>query len=143
MRTSSSQPLPGALPLGARILLAAIFIASGLGKLAAPAATQGYIASVGAPLPLLAYAIAVVVELGVGAMLLVGYRTRAAAVVLAVFTLAAAALFHSNFADQMQMIMFMKNLAIIGGLLQVVAFGPGRFSIDNRRADHERRLAHA
>ena len=143
MNTSSSQPLPGALPLAARVLLAAIFIASGVGKLSAPAATQGYIASVGAPLPLLAYAIAVVVEVVGGALLLVGYRTRATAVVLAIFTLAAAALFHNNFADQMQMINFMKNLAITGGLLQVVAFGAGRFSIDNRGAGHERRLAHA
>lgn len=143
MNTSSSQQLPGALPLAGRLLLAAIFIASGVGKLAAPAATQGYIASVGAPLPLLAYAIAVVVEVVGGAMLLVGYRTRATAVVLAIFTLAAAALFHNNFADQMQMINFMKNLAITGGLLQVVAFGAGRFSVDNRGAGHERRVAHA
>jgi putative oxidoreductase len=143
MSTSTHQQLPGALPLAGRILLASIFIASGLGKLAAPAATQGYIASVGAPLPLLAYAVAVIVELAGGAMLLVGYRTKAAALTLAVFTIAAAALFHNNFADQMQMIMFMKNLAITGGLLHVVAFGPGRVSIDNRLAHHDRRLAHA
>jgi putative oxidoreductase len=121
------------LSLASRVLLASLFLASGLGKLAAPAATQGYIASVGAPFPLIAYAIAVIVEVVGGALLLVGFHTRAVALVLAVFTIAAGAIFHNNFADQMQMIMFMKNLAIAGGLLHVVVFGAGGFSIDNRR----------
>lgn len=134
MNTSSSQQVPGALPLASRVLLAAIFVASGLGKIAAPAATQGYIASVGTPLPWVAYAIAVIVELGGGLMLLVGYRTRAAATALGIFTIAAAFMFHNNFADQMQTIMFMKNLAIAGGLFHVVAFGGGWLSVDNRRA---------
>ena len=132
--TSSRSPLAALLPLASRFLLAAIFIASGLGKLAEPAATQAYIASVGAPLPLVAYAIAVIVELGGGVMLLLGYRTRMVALALAVFTVVAGVLFHNNFADQIQMIMFMKNLAIAGGLLHVVAFGAGGLSVDQRRA---------
>jgi putative oxidoreductase len=121
------------LPVLGRVLIAAIFIVSGLSKLAAPGMTQGYIASAGLPLPLLAYLLTVLVEVGGGALLVVGYRTRAVALVLAVFTVAAAVFFHRDFADQNQMIHFMKNLAMAGGLLQVVAFGAGRFSLDNRR----------
>src|SRR5687768_5693860 len=121
------------LPVLGRVLIAAILIVSGLSKLAAPGMTQGYIASAGLPLPLLAYLLTVLVEVGGGALLVVGYRTRAVALVLAVFTVAAAVFFHRDFADQNQMIHFMKNLAMAGGLLQVVAFGAGRFSLDNRR----------
>ena len=118
---------------GGRLLLALIFILSGLGKLGASEATQGYIASVGLPLPMLSYLIAIVVEVVGGLLLLVGYQTRIASLALAAFTLAAAVLFHSNFADQNQMIHFLKNISIIGGLLQVAAFGAGALSIDARR----------
>lgn len=116
-----------------RLLLALIFILSGLGKLGASEATQGYIASVGLPLPMLSYLIAIVVEVVGGLLLLVGYQTRIASLALAGFTLVAAVLFHSNFADQNQMIHFLKNISIIGGLLQVAAFGAGALSIDARR----------
>lgn len=116
-----------------RILIAVIFILSGIGKLGAPAATQGYIASVGLPLPLLGYGLAVLVELGGGLLLLVGFRTRAVAAVLALFTLAAALFFHSHLADQNQFIHFVKNLMIVGGLLQLVAFGATALSLDARR----------
>ncbi|MDM0087110.1 MULTISPECIES: DoxX family protein [unclassified Variovorax] len=116
-----------------RILIAVIFILSGIGKLGAPAATQGYIASVGLPLPLLGYGLAVLVELGGGLLLLVGFRTRAVAAVLALFTLAAALFFHSHLADQNQFIHFVKNLMIVGGLLQIVAFGATALSLDARR----------
>lgn len=116
-----------------RILLAHIFIVSGLGKLADPEGTIGYIQSVGAPLPEVAYAIALFVELVLGIALLIGFKTRLAAVGIAVFTVATAFLFHANFADQMQQIMFLKNLTIAGGLLMVVAFGAGAYSLDNRR----------
>ena len=116
-----------------RILIAVIFILSGIGKLGAPAATQGYIASVGLPLPLLGYVLAVLVELGGGLLLLVGFRTRAVAAVLALFTLAAALFFHSHLADQNQFIHFVKNLMIVGGLLQLVAFGATALSLDARR----------
>jgi len=120
--------------LAGRILIGVLFLMSGLSKIAAPAATQGYIASVGLPEPVAAYAIAVLVEV-VGSLLLIfGVRVRAVAVGMAIFTLAAAVSFHRNFADQNQMIHFMKNIAIAGGLLQVAAFGAGRFSLDGRWA---------
>jgi putative oxidoreductase len=122
----------GALPLVGRILLALPFVLSGVGKLAAPAATQGYIAAMSVPLPVIAYIIAVIVEIGGGAMLLLGYRTRLAALVLAVFSVAAALMFHRDLGDQNQFIHFMKNVMLAGGLLQVVAFGAGAFSVDNR-----------
>ena len=117
-----------------RLLIAAIFLLSGLGKIASSEATQGYIASAGLPFPLVAYLIAIAVELGGGALLIVGFQTRIAGVVLAVFTVAAALSFHHDFADQNQMVHFLKNIAITGGLLQVVGFGAGRFSIDARLA---------
>lgn len=122
-----------AASVAGRILLSLIFIISGLGKIANPAGTIGYIQSVGAPLPEVAYAIAVFVELVLGIALLVGFKARWAAAGIAVFTIAAAFLFHNNMADQMQQIMFLKNFTIAGGLLMVVAFGAGAFSVDNRR----------
>ena len=122
-----------AFALGGRFLLAILFILSGLSKLGAAAATQAYIAKAGLPLPVLAYVGTVAIELGAGLMLLVGYRTRAAALALALFTLAAAAFFHNQFGDRNQFIHFMKNLAICGGLLQVYAFGAGGLSVDGRR----------
>jgi putative oxidoreductase len=117
-----------------RILLAALFLMSGLAKLGAAAATTAYIASTGLPFPSLLYALTLVVEIGAGVLLLIGFQARAAAAVLALFTVAAAILFHSNFADQNQMIHFLKNIAIAGGLLQVAAVGAGRFSLDARRS---------
>jgi putative oxidoreductase len=134
MATSPSSVAYNAiLPLAGRMFLSAIFLISGVGKVAAPAATIGYIASTGLPFPQLGLAIAVFTELGVGTALLVGYRTRMAATWLAIFCLATAAIFHSSFGDQNQFIHFLKNIAMCGGLLQVVAFGPGRFSLDARR----------
>jgi len=132
MSTSSPQA-PGAVPLVGRVLLALIFLVSGFGKLAAPAATQGYIGAVGLPAPLLAYVAAVVVEIGGGLLLLAGYRTRVAAAALAVFSIVAGLLFHHALGDQNQFIHLLKNLAIAGGLLQVAAFGAGPWSLDNRR----------
>jgi putative oxidoreductase len=116
-----------------RILIAIIFLISGFGKVSAPEATQGYIASVGMPAPLLAYLGSVLVELGGGILLVVGYRTRLVAAIIAVYTLVAALYFHHAFGDQNQMVHFLKNLAMAGGLLQVVAFGAGSFSLDSRR----------
>ncbi len=116
-----------------RALLALIFFASGASKVAAPEATQAYIASAGLPLPLISYLVAVIVELGGGIAILLGYHARISSLAVAVFTVAAAVFFHSNLADQNQMIHFMKNLAITGGLLQVAAFGAGGFSLDGWR----------
>jgi putative oxidoreductase len=120
----------GFVPAFGRLLIAVLFLMSGVGKLAAPAATIGYIASAHLPLPEGAYAVSLVVELAGGLLLLLGYRVRLVATVLAVFTLGAALGFHNDFADKNQLIHFMKNIAIIGGLLQVVAFGAGSFSLD-------------
>jgi putative oxidoreductase len=123
----TSSPL---LPLAARVLLAVLFLLSGLGKLAAPGPTQGYIASMGLPFPLMAYCVAVLIEVGGSLLLIAGYRTRFVALVLAVFSIVTAAVFHHMLADQNQMIHFFKNIAIAGGLLQVAAFGAGRISFD-------------
>lgn len=120
--------------LAGRLLIGVLFLMSGLGKLAAPAATQGFIASVGLPVPIAAYVIAVAVETGGSLLLILGVQTRIVSAGMAVFTLATALAFHNHFADQNQMIHFMKNIAITGGLLQVTAFGAGRFSVDAWRA---------
>ena len=114
-----------------RVLIGVLFLMSGLAKLAAPAATQGFIASVGLPAPAAAYAVAVAVEVLGSLLLIAGVRTRFVAAGMTVFTLATALAFHKNFADQNQMIHFMKNIAIMGGLLQVAAFGGGKISVDN------------
>ena len=119
------------LPLLGRVLIGAPFILSGLSKLAAHDATVGYIGSVGLPFPQLGWLIAMAVEMGGGALLLIGYRARIVALVVALFTLATAIFFHRNFADQNQMIHFLKNIMIAGGLLQIVFFGAGPMSIDS------------
>lgn len=116
-----------------RLLLASIFMLSGFSKLGAPEATQGYIASVGLPVPMLAYLAAIVAEVGGGILLVVGYRARVVSLLLAAFTVATALFFHRDFGDQNQMIHFLKNIAIAGGLLQIAAFGAGSFSLDARR----------
>lgn len=128
----SNSAVPGLAATGGRLLLAAIFLLSGYSKLADPAAAVGYIQSVGLPLPQVGVALAIAAELVGGALLVIGYRTRLAAAALAVFTLVTALFFHSALGDQNQFIHFFKNVAIIGGLLQVIAFGPGRLSLDGR-----------
>ncbi|MDK1385468.1 DoxX family protein [Sinorhizobium sp. 8-89] len=129
---SDNLALQSVLAFIGRLLLAAIFLSSGFEKLADPSGTIGYIAAANLPLPSVAYAIALVLELGGGILLVLGYQARLVALALAVFTLVSALGFHTNFADQNQMIHFMKNLAITGGFLQIVAFGAGPFSLDAR-----------
>jgi putative oxidoreductase len=119
--------------LAGRVLISALFLLSGLGKVNAPTATIGYIGSVGLPAAALGFAIAVAIEIGGSLALVLGYRTRIAAAVLAIFSIAAALAFHRDFADQNQMVHFLKNFAIAGGLLQIAAFGAGEFSLDARR----------
>jgi putative oxidoreductase len=121
-----------------RLLIAAIFLISGLGKIATPALTQGFIASARLPFPLLAYLVAIVIEVGGGILLILGYQSRIVASVMAVFTVAAALGFHRDFADQNAMAHFLKNISIAGGLLQIVAFGAGSFSLDGRFAKSSR-----
>jgi len=116
--------------LGGRVFLAAIFLLSGLGKIGAYAGTAAYMASMGVPGALLPLVIATEV---LGAIaIIIGWRTRIVAFLLAGFTLLSGVIFHSNFADQIQMIMFMKNLAITGGFLLLVAHGAGAWSLDRR-----------
>ena len=125
-----------AAALVGRVLLALIFITSGFGKITGFEGTVGYIASKGLPLPQIGAIIAIVVELGGGLLLAIGYKARWAALALAIFTLAAGILFHdywdvADAAQKMdQQINFWKNIAITGGMLLAFAFGPGRYSVD-------------
>ncbi len=135
MTPSTSQQ--NLLALAGRILLAALFVPAGFGKIGGFAGTVGYISSVGLPLPQLGAVIAIVVEFGLGLALLLGWRARLSALVMAVFTLAAGVFFHNYWAapaDQvmMQQINFFKNIGIAGGLLFIVAFGAGGYSLDAR-----------
>jgi putative oxidoreductase len=120
------------LPFVGRVLIGLPFAMSGFGKLAAYGATTAKIADVGLPFPPLAFAVAVLVELGGGLFLVFGYRVRPVALALAAFSLATAISFHGNFADQNQMVHFLKNVMIAGGLLQIAA-GAGALSIEQWR----------
>ena len=122
-----------ALPLIGRVMIAAIFLLSGVSKVTAPAATIGYIQSAGLPLPQVGFAVAVLIELGGGIALVLGYRTRIVAAILAAFAIVTALAFHSALGEQNQFINFFKNVAMAGGLLNVVAFGAGAWSLDARR----------
>jgi len=119
------------LHLIGRILLALIFILSGIGKIPDPAGTAGFMESMGVP-GILVWPTILLEILG-GIAIILGFQTRIAAIALAVFTIAAAVIFHSNFADQMQMIMFLKNLSIAGGLLLLAASGALSFGVDCRK----------
>ena len=121
------------LPFIGRLLIGLPFMMSGLGKLAAYGTTVAMIASAGLPFPPLAFAVAATVELGGGLLLVLGYQVRPIAAVLAIFAVATAISFHRDFADQNQMFHFLKNVMIAGGLLQIVAFGAGAFSIEGWR----------
>ena len=121
-------------PFTGRILLALIFIMAGFNKIGGFAGTAGYIASKGLPMSEVVTVLTIIVEVGGGILLVVGWNARWAAAALAIFTLLAAFIFHAPWAAtaamaQAETINFMKNLAIAGGLLQVVAFGPGPFSM--------------
>jgi putative oxidoreductase len=119
-----------AAPAG-RVLISLIFVMSAFSKLGSFAGTQAYMESAGVPGMLLPVVIAV--ELLGGLAVILGWHARLAAFLLAGFTLLSGILFHANFGDQMQMIMFMKNLAIAGGFLMIVALGAGPWSIDHRK----------
>jgi putative oxidoreductase len=122
--------LANAVELAGRVLLASLFLLSGLSKLGAYTATAAYMASAGVSGALLPVVIATEI-LGALAVVL-GWRTRVAAVLLAGFSLLAAFTFHNNFADQVQMIMFLKNVSITGGFLLLAANGAGPLSLDRR-----------
>jgi len=122
------------VPFVGRLLIGLPFAMSGLSKLAAVGPTTAMIRAAGLPMPSWALAVSVVVELGGGLLLVAGFKTRIVAAALALFALVTAVSFHSNVADQNQMIHFLKNVMMAGGLLQIVAFGAGALSIDNRSA---------
>ena len=125
--------------LAARILLAALFIVSGLNKIFSFEATQGFMANAGVPATRLLLIITILLELIAGTMILIGYRARLAAAALILFLIPVTAIFHNPLAHNdpamvhQQMIHFLKNLAIIGGLLHVLAFGGGAWSVRRER----------
>lgn len=126
-------------PLVGRLLIAAIFVLSGFGKITGFEGTVGYIASKGLPLPQLGAIAAIIVELGGGILVILGWKTRWAAAAMLIFTVAAAMIFHNFWAAapdaaQNQMIHFMKNICMAGGLLYVVVFGGGPLSVDDKPA---------
>ena len=117
--------------LVARIFLGQIFLIAGISKIGAYAGTQGYMEAMGVPGALLP--LVILLEIGGGLAIIVGWKARWAAVALAGFSVVAAAIFHNNFSDQIQMIMFMKNFAMAGGFLLLAVHGAGAYSLDNRR----------
>src|SRR3984957_7675749 len=142
-RKESNMETTRFLPLLGPILVGLPFLVRGLGELAVLGAATAYISSVGLPLAPLGWAIAVAFEVGGGLLLILGFRAREVASGLAVFTLATAIFFHHDFADRNQMIHFLKNIMIIGGLLQIAHFGAGRFSLDARRSRDSKNVAGA
>jgi putative oxidoreductase len=129
--TSQENTMEKVWNIAARLLMAQIFILSGWSKIAGYSGTQQYFASLGLPGALVP--LVILVELGGGLALLFGFKARWAAAILALFTIGSAFIAHTNFADQMQMINFMKNLAIAGGLLMFVRYGAESPSIDSMR----------
>lgn len=118
--------------LAGRVLVAHIFLLAGVQKIGNYAGTQGYMESMGVPGMLLP--LVILVEVGGALALIAGWQTRWAAAGLAGFCVLSALLFHTNFSDGVQMIMFMKNLSIAGGLLFIAAHGAGAYGLDLRRA---------
>lgn len=124
------KPLMDLFELGGRVFMALIFVVAGYGKIGGYAGTQGYMESVGVPGMLLPLVIAL--ELGGGLLIIAGFQTRIVAFLLSGFCLVSAALFHGNMGDQMQSILFMKNVAMAGGFLFLVVHGAGTFSLDHK-----------
>lgn len=116
------------LPLG-RVLIALLFVVAGWGKLTGFAGAVAMVAAAGFPMPQLMTVLAIVFELGGGLMLLTGFHVRLASRMLVVFTVIATLAYHTDFSQQVNMIMFLKNLAIIGGLLYVCKAGAGSWSL--------------
>ena len=118
--------------LGGRVMIALIFVLSGLNKISAIEGMQGYMEAMGLQ-GILIYP-TILFEVGAALAIIAGYQTRIVALLLAGFTLLTAFIFHNQLGDQMQFLMFIKNVAIAGGLLFLASFGAGELSIDNRRS---------
>ncbi|MBV8036556.1 DoxX family protein [Roseateles sp.] len=129
--SGAGSALRPATELLGRVSLVALFLLSGVGKLAAYQATSGYMSAMGVPAALLP--LVIVTEVLGAVAVIAGWRTRFMAVLLAGFTLLSGLLFHSNFGDQIQMTMFLKNLSIAGAFLMLAANGAGRYSLDVRQ----------
>lgn len=132
------SPGQSTLALVGRVLLAWLFIPAGWSKIAGFTGVAGYIASKGVPFPEVCAALAIVAELGLGLLLLVGWQARWAALGLAIFVAVITPIFHNYWAMpeaqvMMQKQAFNKNLGVVGGLLVVAAFGAGAFSLDGRK----------
>ena len=125
----------------ARVFLGHIFLLAGISKLGAYAGTQGYMETMGIPGALLP--LVILLEVVGGLAVITGWKTKWASLALAAFSVVAAALFHNNFADQTQMILFMKNIAIAGGFVLLAIHGAGAFSLDNRRTTAELAVSHS
>ena len=143
--TTTTTPAQDALALLGRILLAWLFVPAGWGKIFGFSGVVGYIASKGVPLPEVCAAIAIAAELGLGLLLLVGWQARWAALGLAIFVAVITPIFHGYWAmeaaqHKMQKHALWKNIAGLGGLLMVTAFGPGRLSLDARRGEGAHRM---
>ena len=115
----------------ARVFLAQIFLLSGIFKITGYEGTQSYMETMGVPSMLLP--LVILIEISGGLAIAIGWQTRWAAIALASFTVLAGIIFHSNFSDHMQMILFMKNIAITGGLLLLAVHGAGEYSWDGRK----------
>ena len=123
-----SQFVKLSAPLG-RVLISIIFLVAGINKISGYANTQGYMDAMGIPgilLPLV-----ILLEVLGSILIIIGWKSRSVAFALAGFTLLSAFLFHSNFSDQSEFIMFMKNIAISGGFFFIIAHGPGAYALDN------------
>lgn len=126
-------PLKQYGPLAGRILLALIFILAGYGKIKGWDGTLGYMASKGLPMPEVLLALTILVELGGGLLLLVGFQARWAALAIFLFLIPVTLIFHPFWADPDQYNAFMKNLAIMGGMLYVMTYGSGPYSIQQEK----------
>lgn len=126
-----------AAPLIGRILVAAIFLWSGIGKIGGFAGTAGYMASKGLPMAEVLLVVTIIVEIGAALMIIVGYKARLGALALLLWMIPVTLIFHAFWAVpadqvQMQMINFFKNLGLMGAMLLIIGFGPGAYSVDRR-----------
>ena len=131
-RTSASRAVEKGSELAGRLFLSALFVVSGLGKIIAYSGTAAYMSALGVPGALLP--LAIFTEIAGAAAIIIGWNTRLVAFLLAGYSLLTAILFHNNFSDQIEMVMFLKNVSIAGGLLLLVANGAGPLSLDRRAA---------
>ena len=116
-----------------RVLLSILFILAGYSKLTAISATAGWFGSIGLPMPTVTTVVVGLVELLGGLAVLIGFKTRIAAIVLALFTLGATAVAHLDFSQAGNALMLQKNLGLTGGFLLLAALGAGAYSIDAKR----------